>query len=325
MSETPAVDTGSIETEIPDFLQDAPETDDFLPQEEIPQEQAPPEPAGRSAMFEIGGKQYSVTEETLLKYYGFPPDTQLTDREWKTVVSSYKQGIQANNKNREASEQKKRIESAFKKLWEDPKGTLKELAKHDPQRFRKEIESYLLEELEEDMLDPTEKELRQYKRQIEDITKQQEMERQLREQQEMEALEEYYSSTIENEIMEVLQTEDLPKTQASVRRIAFYLHKAAERGIDLKAKDVVPLVKEDLSGEISQLLKSATPEQISKLLGEDQLKKIRMADVQRVKQVATQQRSIPSGNVEPQKPQTKKVMTPDEFRESVQKKIAQLK
>lgn len=324
MSETPAVET--IPTDVPDFLQEAPEPDlDFPVDDQPAQPEAPPAPKGRESMFEINGKQYQITEEQLLKYYGFPADTKLTDVEYKTVLSSYKQGIQFNNKNREASQMKKQVEEAFRKLWEQPKETLKELAKHDPQRFKKEIEAYLLEELEEEMLDPTEKELRQYKRQIEEITKQQEMEKQLREQQELEAAEEYYAQTIENEIMDVLQTEDLPKTQASVRRIAFYLHKAAQKGYDLKAKDVVPLVKEDIQNELGSMLGSATPEQLEKLLGADQIKKIRQAEIQKVKTQASQQRSVASGNAEPYKPQTKKVMSTDEFRELAQKRIASLK
>lgn len=330
MSE-PTLDVSPVSAEPTQSLDaifgDAPESDGFEFAEESqpePQQQAPVLQQ-REVMFEIDGKQYTASEDMLKKYYGLPLDAQLTDTEWKTVVSNYKTNIRMNNKNREASNLKKVAEEAFRKLYEDPKNTLKLLFKDNPAKLREQVEALLLEEMEEEMLEPIERENRQLKREREELQKRMEMEEKFRQEQEIEALTTHYQTQIESEIIDAIKTSQIPNTPQAIQRVAYYLGKAAKKGMDLQVKDVVPLVQEDLSKDINGVLASATPEQLLALLGEEKLKQIRQADLQRVKGARTTM--LPSGAVEFEAPpkQKKTSMTPEEFRQSVRNKIKGIK
>ena len=89
-------------------------------------------PHGREAKFELNGKEYVATEEMLKKHYGINDPEPFTEKEFKTVLASYKAAMQSNAKNRQASQIAKQVEEAFQKLYEDPKTTLRQLYKDKP-------------------------------------------------------------------------------------------------------------------------------------------------------------------------------------------------
>jgi hypothetical protein len=285
----------------------------------------PAAPQGKSSTFEIGDKQYSITEEQIRKYYGIPATEEFTDTTWKTIISNYKANIQANNKNQIASETKRQAEEAFRRLYDNPKDTLKLLFKQDPSRLKATLEEMLLEDIEDEMLDPRDREIKRYK--------QAELEREENEKQkivadqeiQMRQLEDHYTQTIQTEIIDALQTSGLPKTSGTVRRAAVYLMQAAAKGLDLKVKDVLPLVREDYELEIKELFGGADPDMLSKFLGEGKMKELRNSDIKRLKSNIVDKRELPSEGGAPPPRETKKQLTPDEFRAIARRKIAQLR
>lgn len=136
-------------------IESAPSTDGNLELESLQTEglQNQPEPVvnNRSSAFEIDGKQYAISEEQIRKHYGIPATEDITDKEWKTIISNYKANIQYNNKNREASRWKKTSEETFRQLYEKPKETLKLLFQKEPGRLKATLEEMLLEEIEDEM------------------------------------------------------------------------------------------------------------------------------------------------------------------------------
>jgi hypothetical protein len=275
--------------------------------------------------FEIEGKAYRITEDQIRKYYGLDPADDISPKEWKTIVSNYKQGIQYNNKNREATFLKRNSEEVFRKLYENPKDTLKLLFQQDPARLKSTIEDMLLEELEDEMLPEadrnlkkTQKELEEYKRLIAEQEEQ-------KQSAQMAALEDHYSNQIETQIIDVLENSPLPKNAKTVQRIAFYMHRGAQRGMDLKPSDVLPLVQEDIQDDINAIIKNASPEQLIQLLGEDKLKVIRKQDLQRVKGAMFDGRQQQTGrdDVSTAKQSTgRKTITPEEFREQSLRRLS---
>ena len=237
----------------------------------------------RSQTILVDGREYQVNEEILKKYYNFVGDEPLTEREFKTLVSSYKQKINNDNKSREASTLIKQVEGVLGQLKNNTKDSLRKLFADNPAKLREEVESLLLEELENEMLDPKEKELREYKRREEEWKQAREQEELAKRQAEEEYLANEYSKQIEADIMNVLDTSNLPKTRDTVLRIADYLLKANDRKMNLQASQVVALVKEDIRKELDSVLNEATDEQLIEILGEERLKKIRQADLKRLK------------------------------------------
>lgn len=296
-------------------------------QSESPQVETPIN--NRSSTFDIDGKQYSINEERIRKHYGIPATEDITDKEWKTIISNYKANIQYNNKNREASITKKTMEEAFKKLYEQPKDTLKLLFQQDPGRLKATLEEMLLEEIEDEMLPEDTRNLKKAQKELEDYKRLIQEQEEVKRQAELEALEQHYTQEIEGEIIQAIEGSGVPKTPATVRRIAHYLLQGANRGYDLKPKDVIKLVKEDYEIEIKEMFGSADAAMIAQLLGEGKMKELSKAQIQKVKQGFAQQRAMPGEDgqaVAPTRQDSgKKAMTPDEFRAMAKRKISMLK
>lgn len=283
MEDTPIVDTGAEEFALAE--------EPAVNIEEQVQQPKPVEPT-RSAAFEIDGKQYSITEEQVRKYYGIPATEEITDKEWKTFISNYKTNIHYNKKNHETSTIKRQVEDAFRKLYEDPKTTLKTMFKEDPARLKATLEEMLLEDIEYEMMPEEQRQLLQAKKELEELKRLQQEQDEIRRRVEMEALEEHYQQEIESNIIQALEMGDLPKTPATVRRIAYYLLQGIQRGFDLQPKDVLSLVREDYEIEVKELLGGADPKLIAQLLGENKIKELRNSDIQRVKNNLVQQRNV---------------------------------
>lgn len=315
-----------------EFVPQAPQE---LPLPEIPEEveaEAKPEPrkpkpkvevaadGTKSQVIVVDGKEFVVDEAKLKAYYNFAGDEPLTEREFKSMLAGYKQHLNYDRKNRDASTLIKQVEGVLGELKNNTKASLRKLFADNPQKLREEIESLLLEELETEMLDPKEKELREYKRREEEWKQAREREEQARRQAEEEARANEYSQRIEAEIMQVLDSSNLPKTRDTVIRIADYLLKGLDRGISLEPKQVVQLVREDIQREIDAVLSSATEDQLIEILGEERLKKIRQADLKRLKTAPKPQRVIEED--EPAPPQSKEDW--QSARDRVRQRIAKL-
>ena len=244
------------------------------------------QPIIRTDKIEIDGKQYQVSEEMLLKFYGIDTQGQpLTDREWKTMLAAYKTHTHSNLENRKAINIQKASEQAFKMITENPKQALTQLFNNDPAKLKEFAEDYLLDIIKDEMLpeeqkiiNKQQKELENYKRMIDQQQKQ-------KEQEEMISLQQNFQKDISEKIISSLEsTKALPKTPETIQRIAHYMLKGLERGItQIEPKDVIPLVLEDYQNQIKSLLGGASPEELEKFLGSDKVKALRQFDLKKVK------------------------------------------
>lgn len=75
----------------------------------------------------------------------------------------------------------------------------------------------------------------------------------------------------------------LPDNQVYRERVAKYLSKAIDKGIEVSAEDVVPLVKEEIAQEINQLFAASPEEYVEQLLGKDTLKRLRKRNLEKAK------------------------------------------
>ena len=97
---------------------------------------------------------------------------------------------------------------------------------------------------------------------------------------------------IQNDIMSALDGDDeLVADQETVAMVANHLHWAAERGIDISAKEVLPTVKEEIKQQFQKAAgRLKSPDLYNKYMGEnlaEQLRKVR---------VDKQQKKVPSVN-----------------------------
>lgn len=185
--------------------------------------------------------------------------------------------------------------------------------------FRELAENYLVEQLQEAQLTPEQKELRDAKAQLQAIKEAEEMSKKEAEEQQRAQLEEHYSNEYTNQIVQALETATLPKTPATVKRMAYYMSQALQKGLDLKASDVVELVKQDYIQEQKELFGGLDGDMLLKLLGEDTASKIRKSDLARLKksQPAVSKPSVSSPS--PKKEEQK--LSKEEWRKRLEEKI----
>lgn len=209
-------------------------------------------------------------------------DGEMHEVDEDEVISDYGKGKAADKKFQEAAALRKEAVAFIEALKKDPISVLT-----NPKlgvNMREVAESYLLAQLEDEMMDPRDKELRDLKK--EKMTREQmeaEAKRQA-EEAEIQALTDNYRAEYEKSFQACLEASGLPKTPHTVKRLAFYMNEGMKRGMDLKPDDVVGLVKDEYIEEQKSLFSGLDGENLLKLLGDDLAKKIRKYDTSRVVQ-----------------------------------------
>lgn len=236
----------------------------------------------------------------------------------KELLEGYQTRKAADEKFREAAMTRKQAEDFINLLKKDPAKVLT-----DPRLgidARKWAEEYLLKQLEDEMLDPKEKELRQYKKQLEEIENEKKAAKEEQEKTRTAELTAKYTEDFTKDITSALSTSGLPKTEHTVKRMAYYMHQGLKRGMDLKAGDVVDLVKNDYINEQKSLYSSMDGESLLSILGPEIADKIRKHDLSKLRNpnsgLKTPEKQ-PEGSPEHRKAAPK--VSKDEWREKMER------
>ncbi len=201
------------------------------------------------------------------------------------VIKTYRErkGHQraANKEMQEGLKAKKQAEE-FISMMKD-KGKLFDAIKklgHDPRQLSEE---YLASLLQDEMMDPKEKELKDYRTKLktyEEKEKQQKAEADKTRNEEMKAK---YAKEYSEQFIEALKTTNLPATKEMVASMAKYIARAAQLKFPMTAIEAAKLVQQDEDMRIEHRLKNATPEQIIQILKEENIQKVRAYDTSRLK------------------------------------------
>lgn len=291
--------------------------EDSVPSEEIVQEsgevaQATEIPL-REAKVEVNGQVMQINERQLKALWGLPENEPLTDKEFKTMVSSYKAQKTSDMATRKARDQEKLVSEIANMIQTNPFELLKR-AGYDPRQL---AEEYLTQAIEEDMLPENEKELRRVRQEKEELERQYKEELTRREQEQMQVAIQQAQQEISNNIIDALESSSLPKSPEVVKRIANYMLIAEQKGINVNPKQVIPLVEEDFRNLNAQILKSLDPTKRISYIGEDLLKQIRQDDLARLKTSQSQS----SQSVPKSKQPTNKKITKEEWRRELAERI----
>lgn len=93
--------------------------------------------------------------------------------------------------------------------------------------------------------------------------------------QELERLTEREFERYDNLMSSALETSNLPKSPYVVKKMTEYMIQAVENNIDIEPKDVIPLIQEEMHGDVRELLRALPPEMVEKLLGEEIITSLR--------------------------------------------------
>lgn len=247
-----------------------------------------------------------VQEE--IRKYKVKVSGQEVEVDEKELLRGYSHQQAANKLYQEAQKTKKQAEE-FVSMLKDPEKFYEVAAKlgHDPRNLS---ESYLVKKLEEEMLDPKERELREYKAKWEGVEKEKQR-----------VLEAKYAKDYNDQFVQALQETEVLASKETVAEMATYIRNAAKIGFKMTPKEAAMLVKEDHEKRehayTRSRLSSLEGDALIKFLGEDVANKLRQYDVSKLKnpegtlktpsfdQQVTRKRDDDGGN---------KRMTPAEWR-----------
>lgn len=291
--------------------------EESVPSEEVVQESGEvaqtPEIPIREARVDVNGQVMQINERQLKALWGLPENEPITDKEFKTMVSSYKAQKTSDIATRNAKQQEKLVKEIAEMIQTNPFELLKR-AGYDPRQL---AEEYLTQAIEEDMLPENEKELRKVRYEKEELERQYKEELSRREQEQMDVAIQQAQQEISNNIIDALENSSLPKSPEVVKRIANYMLIAEQKGINVNPKQVIPLVEEDFRNLNAQILKSLDPTKRISYIGEDLLKQIRQDDLARLKTSQSQS----SQSVPKSKQPTNKKITKEEWRKELAERI----
>lgn len=232
---------------------------------------------------ELAGDTDSSEEQTTsqpeVKKYKVKVDGQEIEIDEGELLKGYQKAKSANKRFEEAAKLKKQSDQILEALKTSPAQVLEHLGLN----FREVAEKYLIEKLEEESLPPEQKELRDAKKKLEEYEAREKEIQKQREQEEYAKMKSSYETEIETQIIDSLNQSGLPKTPYTVKRMAQYLARALDRGVDIRPKDVVELVRKDYYEDLTSYLGGHDGENLLKTLPKEVIDKIRKADLARVK------------------------------------------
>lgn len=236
-------------------------------------------------------------------------DEEVDEDEVLKVYKSRKDHQREANKRLQDGQAARKQAEQFISMMRD-KGQLMEVIKklgHDP---RKLAEEYLIQQLEEEKMDPREKEFRDAKAKLRQYEEDQKRQLEEVQQRRLNQLKEQYKADFNKQFVEALQATQVPQTRGTVAEMAKYISQAAKIGYKMTPKEAAQLVKEDIQKAQMNLIGESDGETLVRLLGEDVANKIRGYDVSKLKNpeaklstpVDQSRRERPS---DPNKPMTK--------------------
>lgn len=251
--------------------------------------------AARRLKVKVDGQELEVDESELVKGY-----------------SKYKS---ADKKFQEAAKMRKQAEE-FISMMKDPQKFFDAAEKlgHTPREL---AEKYLAAQLEEEMLDPREKELRDTKRKLQEYEALQKKEQEEVERRRNDELKAKYAKDYTEQFTSALTETGIPATKHTVAEMAKYISRAAQMKFQMTALEAAQLVKEDIMEAHKRLIGDTDGETLIKLLGPEVANKVRKYDTSKIKD-PNQLLKTPEnqGEIKPrERGVPKKRMTPQQWRD----------
>lgn len=237
-----------------------------------------------------GGAEVNPTAEQkdaareAIRKYKLKVDGEEVEVDEDELKRGYTHQRAANKKMQEGLKAKKQAE-AFITMMKDPSQvkTVMEQLGYTRQQIRDMSEKVLAAELEDELMDPREKEMREYKNKLkayEDLENKQKEEVERKRDHE---LKKKYSEEYSTKFIEALKETSLPPTKGMVAEMAKYIKRAADLNFEMTPQEAAKLVREDVESSYRNLYGEADAETLVKMIGDQGVQKIRGYDVAKLK------------------------------------------
>lgn len=243
---------------------------------------APPAAAAKPKTWDlkINGKTQRFTEEQM--------------------IARVSQEEAADQRFKEASQMRKQTESVIGRL-KDPTKVMEALL--DPSmgltkdQVREAFEGwYAREFIEPESLTPEQKKLRDAEAKIKKYEDDDRSRSEKKLKEEQEAMTTQERTALQGEIIEALQTSDLPKTNFTIRRLAYWMQRNRENGFNAPKEVLVGQVRKEFNSNLRDMVQASDGEVLIKLFeGTDIINKLRKYDLEQLRKLR-QGPPAPAGN-----------------------------
>lgn len=190
---------------------------------------------------------------------------------------------------------------------------------------REIAEKILLAKIQDEMLSPEEKKMREYESKLKKYEAEEKSRKDQEQQTAAQKIEAKYAESYQKTIIEALDKTSLPKTAETIKRMASIMKKNLDMGLELTAEDLAGEVKAELNQIIKSIVGDADGDHLINLFGEDVAKKIRMSDLKKLQEKQSQ--VFQGGQKRPAptvtKSQESRPMSMDEWKESINRRLGQ--
>lgn len=218
----------------------------------------------------VDGKELELTPEELRKYASLG-------------AAGQKRMEEAAQVRKENDSIKKDIASFFEMLRNDPLAIL-----NDPNLgvdVKKLAERVINDEVERAKKSPEQLEKERLTKELEDAHKKIKTAEDGRKKEEFERLQNEQATQIERDINEAIDSNQLPKSPYVVRKMADLMLLATQQGIDLSAKDVVPIARKQMMEELRGMTGILPEDILEEILGNEKVANLRKRYINKVKAV----------------------------------------
>lgn len=243
-------------------------------------------------------------------------EEELTEDE---LVKHAQLGKAAQKRMQEAAEYRKQVNSFVDALRSDPMKVLSNPNLGIPaDQLKKFAEQIINNEIEEMQKTPEQKEKEKLQKELQDLKAQAENDKKARDTAEFQRLQEQAAVQLDTSITEALEGSDLPKSPYTVKKMAEYMMLALQNDIDLSPKDLLPLIRKQVTSEIREMFGKMPEEALEEFLGKDNLSRLRKRNVQKAKaaqlETANGIKATSEGTKNKSKEETKKIPFKDFFK-----------
>lgn len=218
----------------------------------------------------------------------------------------------------EAKEAKAKAFQIIKQFEDDPKTMLQRLGP----KGRQIAEEYLLAQMQDEMLTPEEKEIRDLKRYKEMTEAEKKKTAELAAQKASQEAEYKYAQEYQATIIGALEKSGLPKSPSMVKSMARLMAKNLELGLELSPDDLALEAKRESQELLKSIIKDASGDDLIALFGEEIANKIRKSDLRKLKEKQSSfNRPEVSAKANRQAKSNDRPMSIDEWKEMINSRV----
>lgn len=214
----------------------------------------------------------------------------------KELIRGYSHQQAANKAMQEGLKSKRQAEEFINMLKDE--GRLFEVLEKIGHNPRTLAEKYLAQQIEEELMDPKDRELKYSKAQLEEYKRREEEFKKAQEEEKIKEISSRYAKEYTETFTKALEAEKLPAKKETFQEMARYIRKATEIGFKMTAEEAAKLVKEDILEKQKHFLGDLDGEALINIFGEDLANKIRKWDTSRVKNPQANLKTPTQQNIE---------------------------